>query len=149
MATLTRYRPFPPMHALRQEIDRLFGDFLPGLTGDDDGERFSAVWAPRMDLSETDDAFVVKMDLPGIEKDAVTVNVEDHQLVVTGERMAEEKQEGETYLRMERSYGSFYRSIPLPKTANVDAVKAEFKNGVLKVHLPKAEESKPRQVAIK
>ena len=148
MSTLTRYRPFPPMQSLRREVDRLFGEFLPGFGDEGNGEALSAVWAPRMDLSETDGEFVVKMDLPGIEKDQVTVNVEDSTLTVNGERKEETKEEKENYLRMERSYGSFYRSIPLPKTAKVDEVKAVFKNGVLTVHIPKAEESKPRQVEI-
>lgn len=148
MATITRYRPFPPMHSLRREIDRLFGDFLPGFGEEGDGETLSAVWTPRMDLKETDTEFLITMDLPGIEKDQVTISVEDHQLTVRGERKEEKKEEKENYLRMERSYGSFYRSIPLSTTVKVDAVQAKFKNGVLKIHIPKTEESKPRKVEI-
>lgn len=147
MPNITRYRTFQPMQSLRQELDRLFGEFLPGL-GDDDEKLFSAVWAPRMDLSERDDAFVVKMDLPGIEKKDVSVDVEDSMLTVRGERREEKQDEKENYLRMERTTGSFYRSIALPKASQVDAVKATFKNGVLTIHIPKVEESKPRKVEI-
>lgn len=148
MTTPIRYRPLQPMPSLRRELDRLFGDFLPLFGDEGDADTLSAVWRPRMDLTETDGAFVVKMDLPGIEKDQVNVQVEDSTLTVSGERREEKKEEKENYLRMERSYGSFYRSIPLPKTAQVDQVKAEFANGVLTVHIPKAEESKPRKVDI-
>jgi HSP20 family protein len=148
MAEITRHRPFTPMRNLRREIDRLFGEFLPFFGEEGDGDLFTAVWTPRMDLSETDEEFIVRMDLPGLKKDEVTVNVEDNRLTVSGERKEEKKEESENYLRMERSYGSFYRSVRLPKTAQVEAVKAEFTDGVLRVHVPKAEEHKPHKVEI-
>lgn len=148
MSTLTRYRPVWPQHSLRRDLDRFFGDLFPTFGEEDREEAFSAVWAPQMDLSETDKAYLVKMDLPGIDKDQVTVNVQGSQLTVRGERKEEKQEEQENYLRMERSYGSFYRSIPLPKSAAVDEVKAEFKNGVLRVSIPKAAESRPHKVTI-
>lgn len=148
MSTLTRYRPITPMRNVRREIDRIFGDFFPTFGEEGEGEIFSPMWTPRMDLSETEGEFLVKMDLPGIDKDQVSVNVEDSMLTVKGERQEEKKEEKENYLRMERSYGNFYRSIPLPETAKVNQVKAAFKNGVLTVHIPKAEQSKPLKVEI-
>ncbi len=148
MATLTHYRPFRPMGSLRHELDRLFGDFFPGMGEEGDGEAFSAVWSPRMDLTETEHEFVVKLDLPGIEKEQVNVDIEDGRLAVSGDRKEEKKEDKENYLRMERTYGHFFRSIPLPKTAKVDEVKAEFHNGVLRIRIPKTEETKPRKVEI-
>lgn len=148
MADIMRHRPFMPMQSLRREMDRLFGEFLPGFGEEGSGEFFSTTWAPRLDLSETSEAYLVKMDLPGIEKENVSVTVEGHQLTVRGERKEEKKTDQENVLRMERSYGSFYRSISLPKAAQVDAVKATFKNGVLEVHVPKAEEKQGRHVEI-
>lgn len=147
MADITSYRPMTQLNTLRNELDRFFGDLIPR-SGDGDGETFASVWKPRMDLSETEGAYLVRMDLPGIEKNQVSVNVEDRALTVRGERKEEQRKEGENYLRVERSYGSFYRSLPLPRSANVDDVKAEFENGVLKIRIAKAEEHKPKKIKI-
>lgn len=141
-------QPFKPLVRLRTDLDRLFTDVLgdkwPWIEGENGG-----MWTPRLDFSETDREYVAKMDLPGIEKEDVKVKVENHQLTVSGERREEKKEEGENYLRMERSYGSFYRSIPLPENANPDAIDAEIKNGVLMVHIPKSEKAKAQVIAVK
>lgn len=146
MAEITRYRPTRPVRSLREEVNRLFGDFLPATW--DEEETFTAVWTPRMDLSETDAGYLVKMDLPGLSKEDITINVENRQLSVSGERKEEKKEEKENFLHMERSYGRFYRAMPLPKSVKEEDVKAEFNDGVLRIHIPKSEESKPRKIEI-
>lgn len=151
---LTRRSPrrssFPPMRSLRREMDRLFSDFFPMADLDDgDGEaRTSAVWAPRMDVSETNDAYHVRLDLPGMSKSDISVSVEDHRLSISGERKEEKEEKGENYVQMERVHGNFFRSVSLPAAATEQNIKASFNNGVLTVTVPKAEDSKPRKIKI-
>lgn len=146
MATLTRYRPFQPVRSLQREIDRLFGEYMPAFA-EEDAE--GGVWAPALDLKETDAEYIIKMEVPGITKDQVTVNLENHRLTVSGERKDEKKEESESRLVIERSYGSFFRSLGLPKAAIDKDVSAELRNGVLTIRVQKAEESKPRRIEIK
>lgn len=146
MSTLTRYRPFQPLRTLQQEIDRMFGEYLPAF-GDEEAP--SGVWAPVMDLTENEKEYVVKMDVPGIPKEALTINLEDHRLVVRGERKEEKKDEKENRIVVERRYGSLYRSLALPKAASEEMVNAEMKDGVLTIRIKKAEEAKPKRIEIK
>lgn len=146
MADITR-RPFTPMQSLRREVDRLFNEFFPS-RDEGDLDFTSAVWTPRIDLSETEDTYLLKVDLPGLTKEDISVSVNNHQLVISGERKGETREEGENYLRVERSHGSFYRSIPLPEQAKPDEVSAKFENGVLKVHIPKTPEEKAHKINI-
>lgn len=148
MPDIAHMRPrLPAQSGLSREIDRLFGDFFPAWM-ETETEDAPSLWTPRLDMSENDSEFVVRMDLPGIPKKDIVINVEDHQLTVSGERKEEKKEEKENYLRMERSYGRFFRSIPMPKNADVDNVKAEFKNGEMKILIPKTKESKARKIDI-
>jgi HSP20 family protein len=137
------------MRGLQDEVNRVFDQLFP-TSWDDDSEADprTGMWTPRMDLTETDDAFHLRMDLPGIRKEDVTISVEDNRLMVKGERTDETTDESENMIRMERMSGSFYRSIRLPKTITEDKIKASFKNGVLTVAMPKAEVSKPKRIAI-
>lgn len=146
MADIMR-RSFTPMQNLRREVDRLFTEFFP-TREEGDSDFLSAVWSPRMDLSETDDTYYVKVDLPGLTKEDITVSVKNHQLIISGERKSETRKEGENFLRVERSHGSFYRSIPIPETAKVDEVAAKFKDGVLNIHIPKTAEEKARKIEV-
>lgn len=146
MAALTRYRPFQPLKSFQQEIDRLFGDYLPIL---DQPAGESGVWAPLMDVTETAKEYIVKMDVPGIPKDKISIDLEDHQLVVRGERSEEKREETKNRLVVERCYGSLYRSLALPNAASEEEVDAEMKDGVLTIHIKKVEEAKPRRIAIK
>ena len=146
MATLTRYRPFQPVRSLQREIDRMFGEYLPFL-GDEDAE--PGLWAPVMDLKETETEYIVKMDVPGIQKESITVNLEDRRLTVRGDRKEETKEESGNQLILERRYGNFYRSITLPKAASEEEIAAEMKDGVLTINIKKVEEPKPRRITIK
>lgn len=111
-------------------------------------EPTSAVWSPRMDLMETDDNYHLQVDLPGVEKGDVSITVDDNRLSIRGERHEESRMEGTNAVRMERSFGTFYRSLRLPKTVKQDQIKASFKHGVLSVDIPKTEKSKPKKIEI-
>lgn len=116
---------------------------------DEEGEPRSALWAPRMDLVETDGAFELQMDLPGLSKDDVSIDVENHRLVVHGQREESTREEEANVLRMERNYGRFYRSLVLPDAALPEKAEATFNKGVLTIRVPKAEAKKPKKISIK
>lgn len=148
MTELTRRRPLPVFRSMRRDLDELVSDFFRRPFGEGEEELPSAVWAPRMDLAENDAAYLVELDLPGVAKEDIKIDLEDNRLMVRGERKEEEREEGENYLRMERSYGNFYRSFSLPDVAKTKDIKAEFKDGVLKIRIPKSEEKKPKRIKI-
>jgi HSP20 family protein len=137
MALLMQPEPFT------REVDRLFDAFL----GQRDRE--SRRWVPPIDLVEAEDHFVLKADLPGLAEDDVSIEVQDGTLTISGERKTEHEQRERGWYRIERSFGSFSRSLTLPEGVDADAISAEFDRGVLEVHIPKPEERKPRRVAIK
>jgi HSP20 family protein len=132
-----------PMPVLRREFDRLFDDFLPMLNPENGG-----TWAPPVDFSETDDAFVARMDLPGMQREDITVDLEDRRLTISGERQRETEEKGENFHRVERSYGSFFRALTLPSEVKSEEIRATFDDGVLTVRIPKSEASKPRRIEI-
>jgi HSP20 family protein len=136
--TIVRWEPL-------REFDRLFSTMFdtPGAEGGT-----LRRWMPAMDLLETEDAFVLKADLPGMGEDDVNIELEDSTLTVSGERKAEHEQSGEGYVRVERASGAFRRSLTLPKGVDPEAVSASFDRGVLEVRIPKPEERKPRRIAI-
>ena len=137
-------QPFRGATTLQEQINRIFGEGV-GNTG---MESNLTPWAPAVDIYETENEVVLKADLPDINEKDLDVRVENNMLTITGERKFEEKVKEEDYLRIERTYGSFSRSFGLPNTVNTEAIKAEYKNGVLKVELPKRAEAKPKQVKI-
>jgi len=109
----------------------------------------NANWLPSVDIKETDDAYTITADLPGMKKKEVKVTLNDGVLEITGERTVENKEDNSTYHRRERSYGSFSRSFNLPETILEDKITASFKDGILSVEVPKAEEVKPKIHEIK
>jgi len=108
----------------------------------------SAVWTPRMDLTETDDAYHLQMDLPGLSKSDIKIRMDDNHLMVSGERHEESTHEDEDSVHSERYFGSFYRSVQLPASIEEDQIEAHFRNGVLTVELPKSEASRPKHIEI-
>ena len=146
MNQLVQRRPFRGLQNLQQEIDHLFDSFP--FFGNEDGDR-SAVWAPRMDLTEDDGHYVVRMDLPGLTKKDINVALQDNRLVVSGERKEEKTEAKEGFRRQERHVGTFYRACAFPMPVDEDAVEASFANGVLTVHVKKTEEVKPKQIEIR
>ncbi len=140
-------RAITPIRNLRREVDRLFSDVFSSV-GDGE-ELMSDVWAPRMDMSEKDDMYVIRMDVPGVSRDGIKVDVTDHELTVSGERKETKRDEDENFLRVERTFGSFYRSIRLPKMADAKKVDATFKDGELMIRVPKVAEVKPMKIDVK
>ncbi|MGH2993378.1 MAG: Hsp20/alpha crystallin family protein [Solirubrobacterales bacterium] len=134
------------MDSLQSEVDRVF-DALFG-TRPGNGNGAARRWVPAMDLAEDGEHLVLRADLPGLTEDDVEVEVKDGVLTVSGERKAQEKKEGEGFYRVERAFGSFSRSLSLPKGIDAEKVSAEFDNGVLEVRIPKPEEHKPHRVQI-
>lgn len=133
---------------LQREIDRVFGQFFPSRDRDDESSSQQAVWAPRTDLMETEDEYRLHLDVPGMTKEDLNINYQDNQLTVSGERTSDRTEEGEEYVRVERSFGHFYRSFTLPQTVNAEDIHATYDNGVLTISVPKTEEVKPRQIEI-
>jgi HSP20 family protein len=143
---LVRWEPARELTSLQTDMNRLFNSFFDTTTaGNGDTARR---WIPAMDVVETDEHFVLKADLPGLAEDDVHVEVEDNVLTVSGERKAEHEDKRDGYVRVERSYGSFRRSLSLPEGVDPEAVSATFDKGVLEVRIPKPEQRKPRRVAI-
>jgi len=108
-----------------------------------------AQWAPLVDIIEDDKEYLIKVDLPEVKKEDVKITVQEGVLVITGERKIEKEEKGKRYHRLERAYGSFARSFTLPDDSDGSKVNAEFKDGVLKVHLAKSEKAKPKQIEVK
>ena len=145
---LIRWEPATELNTIQNEMNRLFNTFFdqPGATGR--GAGASRRWIPAMDLVETNDHYVLRADLPGLADEDVNVQLEDNVLTISGERKSEHEQQQEGYYRMERAFGSFSRSLTLPKGIDPGAVEASFEHGVLEVRIPKPEQVKPRKVTI-
>jgi HSP20 family protein len=151
---VTPWRPFMDLTRWEREMERMMDDFF--------GRRRRSWWperwfrpderetsAPAIDLYEDKDDIVVKAELPGMSKDDIAVSLSDHMLTIKGEKKKEEEIKEENYYRCERSYGSFLRTLELPKDVHPDKVEASFKNGVLQVRMPKTEEAKTQEVKVK
>lgn len=147
MTSLVRFSPSSELRRMQREIDRLFDDVFPTRT--ENGEGTAAVWAPRADVSETEDAYVLHLDAPGLKKDDFNISWQDGVLTVSGDRKWEDNEERENYVRIERSFGHFFRSFTLPNTVKSDGITGSYNEGVLTIRVPKAEESKPRRIEIK
>lgn len=147
MTSLVRFSPTSELRRMQREIDRLFDDVFP--TRAENGEGSAAVWAPRADVSETEEAYVLHIDAPGLKKDDFNISWQDGILTVSGDRKWEEKEERENFVRIERSFGHFFRSFTLPNTIKSEEISGSYNEGVLTIRVPKAEESKPRRIEIK
>ena len=148
---LVRWDPSRELSSLQAEMNRLFSSFFdtPATTGGGQGNGGALRrWYPAMDLVETDDHFVLRADLPGLSQDDVKIELEDQTLTISGERKAEHEERQEGFYRVERAFGTFSRSLTLPKGVDPESVSASFDRGVLEVRIPKPEERKPRRVAI-
>jgi HSP20 family protein len=142
-----RWEPARELHTLQQEMNRLFGSAFDAQATGANGSS-AARWIPAMDLVEEEDHFVLRADLPGVEEDAVNVELEDDVLTISGERKSEHESRKDGYYRIERASGTFSRSLTLPDGIDPESIKASFNRGVLEVTVPKPEQRKPRRVAI-
>ena len=132
-ATLTHFQPFRGVSTLQDQINRLFNEAFDR-TSD---EANLSTWAPAVDIYETQHELVVKADIPEIKPEELDIRVENNILTIRGERKFEKKVNEDNYMRVERSYGSFSRSFSLANTVNAEAIKADYKNGVLTLSIPK------------
>lgn len=142
---LVRWNPTRDLDALQGDVNRLFDSFFG--TQDGNGTRANR-WIPPMDLSETDDELVLRLDLPGVSKEDLEIEVRDGTLIIQGTRETEDRREVENYLRLERSFGRFSRSVELPSSVDPDGVNARFDSGVLELRMPKPEEHHPHRIEI-
>ena len=144
---LIRWDPFREMSALQERMNRLFSDVRAQapVRGE---EIVQGAWIPAVDIFETNEAIVLKAELPGITAQDISVEVKDNTLTLKGEKKFEKEVKEENYHRVERSYGSFQRAFTLPGTIHQEKVKAKFKDGILEIILPKVEEAKPKQVKV-
>ncbi len=144
MADIMKWRELPSITALQREMDRLFEDFFRK-----GGLLTEWRWSPSVDVIETADTVVVKAEIPGIEPKEVDISVSNETLTIKGEKKEEKEEKGKTFYRVERAYGSFSRTVSLPSAVVADKAKAEYKNGILEIILPKTEQVKAKKIAIK
>jgi HSP20 family protein len=140
---IVRWDPSREVDSLQSEVNRVFDAFFGA-----GGGAATRRWVPAVDLIETDDHLLLKADLPGLDKDDISIEVRDGVLTVAGERKAEHESKSEGYYRVERTFGTFSRSLTLPQGIDADRVEASFEKGVLEVRIPKPEERKPHRVEI-
>jgi HSP20 family protein len=145
--SLTRWDPFRELEDMSARLTRLLGQPEAREAADNGGLSLAA-WAPAIDVQETDAEYLIKADLPDVKKDDVKVQIQDGFLSVTGERKQEKEEKGKRFHRVERAYGRFERRLSLPTEVDPNKVAAEFKDGVLQVHLPKSPAAKPQTIAV-
>ena len=145
--SITRYDPFRDLRNLQEEVNRLFTGNA-GRSFADEGIARGA-WSPSVDIYENKDQLVLEAELPGMKREDFDLSIENNVITLRGERQFEKSDEGDNYHRVERSYGSFTRSFTLPNTVSGEGATADYRNGVLRVTLPKREETKARKIEIK
>ena len=145
---LVRWDPFRELEEMSERLSRMIGR---PIRHRENGKEMLTVadWAPTVDISEIEGEYLIKAELPGVEKDGVKITLEDDVLTLQGERKQEKEEKGRKYHRIERSYGRFVRSFTLPDSVDEAKVSAEFKDGVLSLHLPKTEKAKSKAIEVK
>jgi HSP20 family protein len=144
---LARWTPMAHLLPLQQEMNRVFDQFFRGGNGGEVGWAQST-WVPPVDIHETDDALIFTVDLPGVPKDAVNIEIHQNTLMLRGERKPAADVQADRYYRSERAYGAFQRSFVLPTLVDQEHVQATYKDGILELRLPKSEAAKPKRIAI-
>jgi HSP20 family protein len=143
MNSLNRWEPFRNAATLHEQLNRVFGE---GFNRHEESNL--TTWAPAVDIVETEHELVVNADLPDVDSKDLDIRVENNILTIRGERKFEKQVNEGNYLRVERAYGAFARSFSLANTVNSEAIKADYQNGVLTLHIPKREEAKPKQIKV-
>jgi HSP20 family protein len=150
---IVRWNPSRDLMNIEREFNRIFNSFNRrfgfGDSDEEAAEYENAVWSPLTDISEDEDSYKLKLDLPGVKKEDVKINYENGQLSISGERKQETEKKNSKYHRVERSYGKYFRSFNLPSKIQEDKIDAEFKDGQLTITVPKSEEVKPKQIEVK
>jgi len=143
---IIRWDPFRDLVTIREKMNRLFEDAVSGRS--EDRDLMSGTWSPSVDIYETENEIVLSAEVPGIEDKDIEIKLEDNTLTLRGERKFNKETKEENFHRIERSYGSFYRSFSLPNYVDQENIRAEHEHGVLRVFLPKRQETKPKTVKI-
>ena len=144
---LARWTPRGNLQSFQDEMNRMFNQFFQGGTGEEAGWGVRT-WAPPVDIYETDDALILKAELPGVSKDDVSIDIHQNTLILRGQRKHDAEVKEENYHRVERAYGTFQRSFMLPTLVDQEHVQATYTDGVLELRLPKSEAAKPKRIAI-
>jgi len=144
---IVKWDPFKELEDVSNRLNRIFGRF-PARAESGQEMLTLADWSPSADITETDAAYLIKAEIPGVQKEDVKVTVQDGMLTMQGERKMEKEEKGKKFHRIERSYGSFVRSFRIPDDADENSVKAEFKDGMLSVTLSKSEKAKPKSINV-
>lgn len=148
MNALTRWDPFRELDELQKRFSALLGR-TPVKTNDEQQEALTvAEWAPVVDIVEDDNQYVITAELPGLQKEDIKVRIQNDALTISGERKYEKEEKDKKFHRVERAYGSFSRRFTIPENSDGEKVSAEFKDGILQVHLPKTETVKPKQIEV-
>ena len=145
--TINRYDPFRDLRNLQEEVNRLFTGNV-GRSFEDEGIARGS-WSPSVDIYENKDQLVLEAELPGMKREDFDLSVENNVITLRGERHFEKRDEADNYHRVERAYGSFTRSFTLPNTVTGEGATADYRNGVLRVTLPKREETRARRIEVK
>jgi HSP20 family protein len=146
--TLVRWDPFRELEDMSYRLNRMFSrPVQPQANGKE--TMIVADWVPSVDVSETDGEYQIKAEIPDVKKEDVKVTLEDGVLTIQGERKQEKEDKGKKYHRVERTHGSFVRSFTLPDLVDEEKVKAEFKDGILKLQLPKSEKARPKAIEVR
>jgi len=146
--TIVKWDPFRNVAALQDRINRIFDESF-SRTADLEDDISMSAWKPSVDIYETDEAIILKAELPGIKKEDISVEVKDNILTLKGERAEEKEIKEKNYYRKERAFGTFNRAFNLQHRIQPDKIKARFKDGVLEIEIPKPEEEKPKQITVK
>jgi len=146
---LSRWNPMKELEEMEKRLSTIFGKTPSAMSGEKKEAITVAEWSPLVDITEDEKEYVVKAEIPEMKKEDIKLNVHDDLLTITGERKYEKEEKGKKYHRVERAYGSFMRSFTLPEDAESSKVSAEYKDGLLKVHIPKSEKAKPKTTEVK
>jgi HSP20 family protein len=144
---VTRWDPFRDLLGLQERMNRLFDDSVRNVRQGDEALSTS-VWTPPVDIYETENEVIVKAELPEVNQKDIEIQVENNTLTLRGERKFDKEVKQENFHRIERSYGTFARSFTLPATIDQEKIRADYKDGILRVVMPKREETKPKQIKV-
>lgn len=148
MNGMTRYEPIRELAGLQDEMERMFSSVLGGRSTDRPAT--AGAWSPALDVEETDDVFTLHVELPGVDPEEVEITLEESVLTISGERrFYNENEEANGFRRIERRFGRFHRAVRLPDRVDGERVEATYRDGLLTISVPKAEEAKPRRISVK
>lgn len=148
MDKLTRFPSSDPVSKVQRNINKLFDDISAIKWFEDQGVKGSEIFAPKSDITESNDTYIIQADLPGILKNDITITLKDNCIVISGERKQESKHKTSEFIRHELQFGKFYRSYTLPDVGPLDKISATMKDGILTITIPKSEEKKVKEIKI-